>query len=68
MNSTLKIGMAILGTLVVTSAMGQTQTSRTLYATTQDNRLATINTATSSSRVTMFNGLSQGETIGQTHS
>ncbi len=63
MKTPIKIGMAILGTLIITSAMGQTQPNHTLYATTQDNRLATINTSTSSNRVKAFGGLNENETM-----
>ena len=65
MKTQLKIGLgiALFATLIVTNAAGQTQPNRTLYATTQDNRLATINTATSSSRTKAFRGLNTNETM-----
>ena len=63
MKTQLKIGLgiAVFVALIASSASGQTK--RTLYATTQDNRLATIDIATSSSRTKTFSGLNIGETM-----
>jgi hypothetical protein len=57
------LGIAIFTTLIVTGAVGQTQVKRNLYATTEDNRLATINLETSSSKTTKFMGLGNNETM-----
>jgi hypothetical protein len=66
LTSKIAFGIAALAafiTVTAPTALTQAAQERVLYATTQDNRLATINTSTSSNRVKAFGGLSENETM-----